>query len=239
MNRDVDDLWTASVPRDGLKIHGFKIHDEDSLGDVPHERLLELDVARRLELRQQHRWRLHYFIAHSEPTRRVFENPALARWVKLIFDRPIGPTNSINFQFGSEQKLHQDMAVFSIDPIGWLLGIWIAAEDISPDSGPMVYYPGSHKDPMWDGLSNYPATFLKNCSKEQTAGYQSYLDRRAEDFPRHPFLGRKGDVLFWHGMLIHGGSPVLDPKSTRQSLVLHSIPPSCNKESQAKGPFNW
>lgn len=83
MNHDVESLWTASTPRTGLEIHGFKLREEDPLGDVSHARILELDSDRRNELRQELRWRIHYFIAHSEPTRRVFQNPDVARWGSL------------------------------------------------------------------------------------------------------------------------------------------------------------
>ncbi len=38
--------------------------------------------------------------------------------------------------------------------------------------------------------------------------------------PRH-FTARAGDVLFWHHNLLHGGSPIARPDSTRRSLVAH------------------
>jgi hypothetical protein len=36
-----------------------------------------------------------------------------------------------------------------------------------------------------------------------------------------PFLARKGQVLLWHGCLVHGGSPVADASKTRRSFVVH------------------
>jgi len=34
-------------------------------------------------------------------------------------------------------------------PEGYLVGAWVAVEDIHPDSGPLVYYPGSHRLPYY------------------------------------------------------------------------------------------
>jgi putative oxidoreductase len=36
------------------------------------------------------------------------------------------------------QRLHQDMAVFHVQPRGFLIGCWIACEDIAPDSRPLT-----------------------------------------------------------------------------------------------------
>ena len=35
------------------------------------------------------------------------------------------------------------------------------------------------------------------------------------------FCPRKGDVLFWHANLVHGGSPRKDLKHSRRALVCH------------------
>ena len=31
------------------------------------------------------------------------------------------------------------------EPLGYLIAIWVALEDVTPDSGPVYYYPGSHR----------------------------------------------------------------------------------------------
>ena len=38
------------------------------------------------------------------------------------------------------------------------------------------------------------------------------------------FVARKGDVLIWHGELMHGGVPIQDPTRTRKSLIAHLMP---------------
>ena len=38
------------------------------------------------------------------------------------------------------------------------------------------------------------------------------------------FMAKKGDVLIWHGDLMHGGAKIVDPSLTRKSLVAHFMP---------------
>jgi len=40
-------------------------------------------------------------------------------------------------------------------------------------------------------------------------------------YKKMEFLAKKGDVLIWSANIIHGGSPVIDPHSTRLSQVTH------------------
>ena len=172
--------------------------------------------------------------------RRVRLHASVSRWLSLIYDRPSVATNDLYFEYGSTQTLHQDMAVFPIEPKSYLVGVWIAAEDIQPDSGPLVYYPGSHKEPMWEGFPDYPEQFLRTCSRDLHDQYHKNLAELANaKYQRQRFTAKKGDVLFWHGMLVHGGEQDRNKDITRKSLVLHSIPKGCDVTGRLKVPFNW
>ena len=46
---------------------------------------------------------------------------------------------------GSQQGAHSDSIHMTTYPIGYLSAAWIAFEDIHPDSGPQLFYPGSHR----------------------------------------------------------------------------------------------
>jgi phytanoyl-CoA hydroxylase len=35
------------------------------------------------------------------------------------------------------------------------------------------------------------------------------------------FLPKRGDLLIWHGALIHGGTPMQNPGLTRRSFICH------------------
>jgi ectoine hydroxylase-related dioxygenase (phytanoyl-CoA dioxygenase family) len=161
----------------------------------------------------------------------------LNRLASLILGRPAAPRFTINFMYGSEQELHQDTAVFHVAPRNYLVGAWLACEDVSPDAGPLVFYPGSHREPLYPKFDNYPQTNLRTYPRPQE--YSEYVARRSEHYERRLYLARKGDVFLWHGMLIHGGSSVTDPKRTRRSYVCHYIPGEMEVSSQIEGPFNW
>jgi ectoine hydroxylase-related dioxygenase (phytanoyl-CoA dioxygenase family) len=63
--------------------------------------------------------------------------------------------------------------------------------------------------------------------------------READEFEEHAFLAHKGDVLFWHGMLIHGGQAIRSPDTTRRSYVVHFIPDVADVADSVTGPTNW
>ena len=102
-----------------------------------------------------------------------------------------------------------------------------------------VYFPGSHKEPIFSAFDNYPQTNLKTCDKATTAAYDAYLEETAARYRREVSLARKGQMLLWHGMLIHGGDGITDAALTRRSYVCHYIPKGMNKEREIVGPFNW
>ncbi|MDB5865373.1 MAG: Phytanoyl-CoA dioxygenase [Betaproteobacteria bacterium] len=236
MTRDMDEIWTAREPLAGLRILDTKLDSQNPL-NLSHAEVLALEISKRLEIRDASRWRVHGFYLHSANARAVFDNPQLNRLASLILGRPAAPRFTINFMYGSEQELHQDTAVFHVAPRNYLVGAWLACEDVSPDAGPLVFYPGSHREPLYPKFDNYPQTNLRTYPRPQE--YSEYVARRSEHYERRLYLARKGDVFFWHGMLIHGGSSVTDPKRTRRSYVCHYIPGEMEVSSRIEGPFNW
>ena len=120
-----------------------------------------------------------------------------------------------------------------------ICGAWIACEDIDEGAGPLVYHPGSHRRAAFHGFDRYPMTNLRTVAPDVAAAYQHHVDGAAEQSEPHHFLARKGDVLLWHGMLIHGGSPLTTPGLTRKSYVLHYIPTGADVADRVTGPTNW
>lgn len=238
MMADIERVWTAAEPIPGLSIDSLRVHPDDSLG-VPHSKLVTLDQETRERLRRGQRWRIHGFYQYSASANRIRHNLSVQRLASLILGREGQPHYTINFTFGSSQDLHQDTSVFFVWPRNFLVGSWLACEDIHPDSGPLVYYPGSHKEPLFPAFDNYPQTNLKTCPKPMMAAYNEYVETVAKNYERKVFVARKGEIFLWHGMLIHGGSAIRNPELTRRSYVTHYIPQHYNVESQMEGPFNW
>jgi ectoine hydroxylase-related dioxygenase (phytanoyl-CoA dioxygenase family) len=236
MAQDMDALWTAREPIPELHILDPRISAAAPV-NLSHADVLALEPEKRFELRDTARWRIHGFYLHSQKARAVFDNAELKRLATLILGRPAEPSFTINFMYGSEQELHQDSAVFHVWPMNHLIGAWLACEDVSADAGPLVFYPGSHREPLYPKFDNYPQTNLRTVAKPQE--YSDYIAGRSERYERRTYLARKGDVFLWHGMLIHGGSAVANPQLTRRSYVCHYIAPGMEVSSEIEGPFNW
>jgi hypothetical protein len=239
MNRDLDRLWTSRLPRPGLHIYDLHERDDEPVQTLTHAKLLRVPADRRARMRDASQWRTHSFYRYSLAALRLFRNRRLRRLVSTIFGQPARPFASINFQYGSGQALHQDMAVFHIYPHNYLIGAWLACEDISREAGPLLYLPGSHRAPFFSGFTDYPQTNLRTVSAAQTAAYQRYVQDLVTRYPQREFLARKGQVLLWHGMLLHGGSPIEQPERTRRSFVIHYSTRHAERSPQTLGPFNW
>ncbi len=156
--------------------------------------------------------------------KRMLHDRRASDLVSLLMGASALPFQTIAGHKGSEQKAHSDSIHMTTWPQGYLIANWIAFEDIRPDSGPLEYFPGSHK---------LPYTYSRDCGiglAEGRAGYEAYhgkyephIQRLIEQHGLKPcyFLAEKGDVLFWHANLIHGGSPIANPSVSRRALVCH------------------
>ncbi|TNE61607.1 MAG: hypothetical protein EP335_15160 [Alphaproteobacteria bacterium] len=171
-------------------------------------------------------WRIHDLMKESRLFYDAAHLPDIIDTCSLLFGRKATTDFSLSFGNGSEQPVHQDNAFFHIYPRNHLIGCWIALEDIHPDSGPLVYYPGSHRIGMWPSYdANYPETNFVTVGEEDGQAYLDWLRAQVENtYPRETFIVKKGNAIFWHAALAHGGSARLDPDRTRHSYVLHLTP---------------
>ncbi|MCA8955538.1 MAG: phytanoyl-CoA dioxygenase family protein [Planctomycetes bacterium] len=163
------------------------------------------------------------FIHHSVAAKRISLHPAVTRVLEHALGDRVVAFQSLNFFYGSQQPIHQDFAYVPGRPRARLVASWVALEDIHPDSGPLVYIPGSHrlrKFDWADGPFKVPGT------KRNEIEFEAHILREAEraGLQRQVFCPKKGDALLWHSALAHGGSPVADPKRTRKAYVTHYAP---------------
>jgi ectoine hydroxylase-related dioxygenase (phytanoyl-CoA dioxygenase family) len=207
--------------------------------NTDHRDLLALPLAERTAVRDRSSWRIHGFYRHSAAADAVREHPELRRIASLILGVDSRADYSINFHNGSTQALHQDTAVFHLGVPNLICGAWIACEDIVEGSGPLVYFPGSHRRALFDGFGSYPIINLRTADPATATAYNAHVVAESDDFEEHTFLARKGDVLFWHGMLIHGGQAIRRPETTRRSYVVHFIPHGADVADRITGPTNW
>ena len=159
----------------------------------------------------------------SEPIKKSTYHPLLKNVLEFLLDKEVAPFQTLNFNKGSGQLAHSDSIHMTTYPLGYLIAAWVALEDIHEDSGPLFYYPGSHKLPylLNDDFENYSTRF--SLGKKNYKDYEEVTQHIIEEQKMQPkvFLAKKGDVLIWHANLIHGGMPVVNKYLTRKSMVIH------------------
>ncbi|MFN4235435.1 MAG: phytanoyl-CoA dioxygenase family protein [Bacteroidia bacterium] len=160
---------------------------------------------------------------YSEKVNIMMRDKELLRLISFLLGKETDLFQTINFFEGSQQNPHSDFIHMSTEPKGYLVGVWVALEDIDTDAGPVYYYPGSHRLPyvfnedfetgntsLWLGANNY-------------TNYEIKIQQLIKEHNLQPveFTAKKGDVLIWHANLIHGGKKINRKGATRKSLVGH------------------
>lgn len=156
----------------------------------------------------------------SEAARQAIFSEQLHRFISLVFERLPVAFQSLAFEMGSQQPTHCDIAFVHVESPREFVASWIALEDITPGSGELQYYPGSHRldDVVFENQSVWAAGDLSD--------YSANLDRIANEngLALQRFTPSKGDVLLWSSGLYHGGSPRTVSELSRKSLVTHYCP---------------
>ncbi len=174
------------------------------------------------------RSRLLDFYVPNLRARQMVLAPAITRFLHLIYQEPAMVFQSLFFTWGTEQSMHKDTAFVVVDPPCTLTATWIALEKIEAGQGELMYYPGSHRDPLFlfgeERLFWQPNQDGKGVHRK----YTDFLHRQAHEKQMvvKTFVAEPGDVLIWHPNLAHGGSTVTQPEKTRYSLVSHYCPAS-------------
>jgi hypothetical protein len=171
-----------------------------------------------------------------EEVRDALSAPRILDFVEAVFDEQPVLTQSLIFQNGSEQPLHQDPVFVTYTKPLHMTAAWIALEDVRAGSGELQYVPGSHRLPDYVFASG--RLDQNNGRPGELDGYNAWLAEQiaARGLARTTFLPKKGDVLLWHAGLAHGGAPITHPGATRQSLVGHFCPRSVRPRSTRPRP---
>ena len=136
---------------------------------------------------------------------------------ELLCDYPV-IINSLTFNKGSQQPLHFDTYYMPPPSDGKMVVSSICLEDQSFDSGPLVYYPGSHL------IKPY---FFSNGRLNPIESEMPYATNyilkeiKEKNLKKQTFIGSKGDVFIWHSQLYHGGAHIKDSSLSRKTLVTH------------------
>lgn len=167
--------------------------------------------------------KLMFAIHHSEIIKNIGDNKDFLEFLSILLDGQAKLFQSINFINGSQQKTHSDSIHMTTYPLGGLLGVWIALEDVDENNGGLHYIPGSHKLPYFLNSDYDNEGDLFRIGKKSYKAYEEFLDNKVKELglKKEIFKANKGDLLIWHANILHGGEPHLDKNRTRKSLVYH------------------
>lgn len=167
--------------------------------------------------------RVEHLFKHSTATRNLWAHPEILKLLSAIYDDVALPCQTLNFIHGSQQDVHQDLIHLTPFPAGMMCGVWVALEDVHPDSGPLVVYPGSHRLPRLYART-VPVDKVRDGNWVPFGSkYTPRLRKLIEDagLKPHYYTPKAGSVLIWHEVLAHGGSPRNNDELTRKSVVSH------------------
>jgi hypothetical protein len=167
--------------------------------------------------------RIHNLHNEYPAIRELWLHPQVMKMLALIFGQPAKPCQSLSYVFGSEQQYHQDTIHLTPFPAGRMCGVWTALEDVQPDSGELVVFPGSHREPR---VYCQDAGLAKVVNEDWTEFGEKVVPIWADilkkgGFRREIYRPKAGTVLIWHENLMHAGSPRRDRDKSRRSIVGH------------------
>ena len=161
----------------------------------------------------------------SESIKAISLDERVLLLLKALFTKEPIPFSTINFTRGTEQPLHSDYYHFGSMPELMLAGVWVALEDIHPDSGPLDVVPKSNHSPIVLpedlGVKKLPKKLQE--IKENYSLYESwvrkYVQKHAMEV-RTPLL-KRGQALIWAANTFHGAGEIKNKELTRFSQVTH------------------
>ena len=173
--------------------------------------------------------RLHNAWKKSAATRQLANDQAVLETLSALYGRKAFPFQTLNFETGSEQRVHCDSMHFSSFPPRFMCAVWIALEDVDSENGPLVYYPGSHREPEYQLDDSRVDNTLSAPNLDDYEAYPEFLKTQLEHRGYKPveLHLRKGDAMIWSSNLAHGGVVIADPARTRRSQITHYYFDNC------------
>ncbi|MFT4539426.1 MAG: hypothetical protein ACI841_004024 [Planctomycetota bacterium] len=175
-------------------------------------------------LRDEDRTRKQDAWCVCDPVKQLATHPRIMSLLEMLYGRPAIPFQTLNFIRGTEQSLHSDAFHFSSLPARFMCGVWVALEDITLANGPLRYARGSHllPDVQLADLGLWAESSENGLGRNYEV-FEAYVSAMLDkhQLPLETLTCKKGTVLVWSSHLLHGGTPIVDPKTTRLSQVTH------------------
>lgn len=174
--------------------------------------------------------RLAHAYKYCESVRKIAANAYVIDLLSILYGRRAFPFQTLNFPVGTQQPFHSDSVHFTSAPERFMVGVWVAFEDITLENGPLEYYPGTHK---WPIFTNEHLGKLRDKVEEKYDTYDTYINlwrALVENAGLEPSIVtlKKGQAVIWCANLLHGGSRQLNPYRSRHSQVTHYYFENCS-----------
>lgn len=163
---------------------------------------------------------------HSEVLDILSYGPLHEEMQRLVTE-PVGVHLNLTGWNTTTRDWHQDSYLNPPHVGDYYVAMWLALETIHPDSGPFQYISGSHKWPQVTREKILGA--LKPSERDHkwpthserilTPLFTQEIEDRQAPIITH--LPNRGDVLLWHGRLLHRGSVANNPGMVRKALIAH------------------
>lgn len=118
----------------------------------------------------------------------------------------------------SRHPSHQDLAYFPFGPANKIVAAWAALEDSTTENGGLYVFPKTHKGRFYE--HSYPEVGEVNKAYFGIKEYEKY------DGERFDLQMKKGDIVFFHPLLIHGSS-INTTTRFRKSMCCHFAAAEC------------
>ncbi|XP_055007282.1 phytanoyl-CoA dioxygenase domain-containing protein 1 isoform X2 [Boleophthalmus pectinirostris] len=149
---------------------------------------------------------------------------------KMGLTRPVIVQSMYIFKqpgFGGEVTAHQDATFLYTEPLGRVMGVWIALEDATVNNGCLWFIPGSQKDGITRRMvrapkGTYPLTNF--IGQERTYEEDKFV----------PAPVKKGGVVLIHGEVVHQSNENKSENS-RHVYTFHMM----ESQDTQWSPENW
>ncbi|KAF1537163.1 Phytanoyl-CoA dioxygenase domain-containing protein 1, partial [Eudyptula minor] len=135
---------------------------------------------------------------------------------KLGLERPVVVQSMYIFKqpgIGGEVTPHQDATFLHTEPLGRILGFWIALEDATRENGCLWFIPGSH-------TSGITRRMVRAASGTSTCVEFVGSEPAYDNSQFIPLPIRKGGLILIHGEVVHK-SELNSSESSRHAFTFH------------------
>lgn len=152
----------------------------------------------------------------------------LTNVMKSLIGDDMGMHLNLTGYVSTRRQWHQDDYLNPEHVRSHYLAIWVALDDIHPDAGPFEFIRGSHRWPLMRREKVMPHLtpaerssphWPKTAERFVTPAIVQEISDRGSTVEQ--FVAKKGDVLIWHGSLMHQGSDPKNPDLFRKAFISH------------------